>query len=275
MGGTGNLPSFIGYGGHEMNQNLILPQIAVGQHYKTSILLLNMGNMSQMSWMTAQSLKTTGKIYFYGQDGQPLPVSINAASPVSAYAFSLDAAQISNLEVTFPGDDTSGWALIAVDDLPGAASWGMMNGLQMSRGARIMATVFYTYSDGSQASSRVGVIPSMYEMGLFKTSLVAVQSSDNLYCGVAVVNTNAHDASVQLKLEDAEGNVVDTAQLPLSAGHQIAKFTSQLFGTTLPAGAQGYIEIGAADDGIVALGLLVSDGIMTSIPVMHYGPITH
>ncbi len=34
------------------------------------------------------------------------------------------------------------------------------------------------------------------------------------------------------------------------------------------------MEMSTNDDGVVALGLLVSQGIMTSIPVMHYGQIT-
>ncbi len=274
MMGSGNLPSFIGYGGHEMNQNLILPQVAVGQHYDTSIVLLNMANSQQMPWLTPQDLETSGKIYFYRQDGSQLVVSVNGGAPASQYAFSLDASQTSSFELSFAGSDTSGWALIAVDDTPSGSGTGMMNGIQMSRGARIMATVFYDYKDGSQAQSRVGVIPSMYEMGLFKTSLMAVQSGQDLYTGVAIVNTGAGTVSIQITLKDASGNVLTTVQLSLAAGNQIAKFSGELFGDALPAGAQGFMQISANSDGVVALGLLVSQGIMTSIPVMHYGQIT-
>ena len=56
MMGPGNLPSFIGFEGHEMNQNLVLPQVAVGQHYTTSLLLLvgcNGGNGDQSASVAA------------------------------------------------------------------------------------------------------------------------------------------------------------------------------------------------------------------------------
>ena len=274
MMGSGTLPSFIGYGGHEMNQNLVLPQVAVGQHYTTSILLLSMANAQQMNWVTPQNLKTTGKMYFYKQDGSQLSVGVNGGAPASEYAFSLDPSQTASFNLSFAGADTSGWALIAVDNNPTGSSWGMMDGLQMSRGARIMATVFYTYTDGSQAQSRVGVMPSMYEMGLFKTSIMTVQSGQDLYTGVAVVNTSATTVNVQLRLKDVNGNVLATTPLSLAAGNQIAKFSTELFGNALHPGTQGFMEISTNDDGVVALGLLVSQGIMTSIPVMHYGQIT-
>ncbi len=274
MMGPGSLPEFIGYGGHELNQNLVLPQIAVGQHYNTNLQLLNMGNAQQMSWVTLQNLETTGKMFFYRQDGSPLSVSVNGGVPASEYAFSLSPLQSASFDLGFAGADTSGWALIAVDDNPSDPSWGMMNGLQMSRGARVMATAFYAYKDGSQPESRVGVIPSMYEMGMFRTSLIAVQSQPDLYTGVAIVNTSATPVSVQLQLKDLSGNLLATTPLSLAAGNQIAKFTTELFGNALPSGMPGFIEIGTNDEGVVALGLLMSQGIMTSIPVMHYGQIT-
>ncbi len=274
MMGSGNLPSFIGYGGHEMNQNLILPQVAVGQHYTTSIVLLNMANSQQMTWATPQDLKTSGKMYFYKQDGSQFVVSVNGGTPSSAYAFSLDASQTASFDLSSAASDTSGWALIAVDDTASTSGLGMLNGIQMSRGARIMATVFYAYEDGSQPQSRVGVIPSMYEMGLFQTSLMTVQSGQDLYTGVAIVNTSASTANIQLTLKDTSGNVLATVPLSLAAGNQIAKFSGELFGNALPAGAHGFMQISTNSDGVVALGLLVSQGIMTSIPVMHYGQIT-
>ncbi len=274
MMGSGTLPSLIGYGAHEINQNLVLPQIAVGQHYNTSIQLMNMGNAQQMSWVTLQNLKSTGKMFFYRQDGSPLSVAVNGGAPASEYAFSLNPLQSASFDLSFAGTDTSGWALIAVDDNPSVPSWGMMNGLQMSRGARIMATVFYAYRDGSNPESRVGVIPSMYEMGMFKTSLMAVESQQDLYTGIAIVNTSAIPVDVQLQLKDLNGNVLATTPLSLAPGNQIAKFSTELFGNALPSGMPGFMQISTNNDGVVTMGLLMSQGIMTSIPVMHYGQIT-
>jgi hypothetical protein len=274
MGGSGSVGSFIGYEGHEMNQNLVLPQVAVGQHYTTSVVLLNMDNAQLMSWDSPQNLKATGKMHFYGQDGTPLAVSVNGGAAAYEFAFSLDQLQSASYQLSSAGADTSGWALIAVDDAPGGTALGMMDGVQMARGARLMATVFYTYNDNSETGSRVGVIPSMYEMGLFRTSLMAVQSQEDLYTGVAIVNTSAKTVSVQLRLNDVSGNVLATVPLSLPPGNQIAKFSTELFGNALPSGTQGFMEISTNDEGVVALGLLVSHGIMTTIPVMHYGQIT-
>ncbi len=273
MMGPGGIASFIGYEGHEINQNVVLPQVAVGEHYTTRLMLLNMGNTQQMNWVTPQNLKTTGRMYFYREDGTRLQVSVNGAAPASEFAFSLDPSQAAYYTLGSTGADTPGWALITVDDIPGS-TWGMMDGLQMSRGARIMATVFYTYEDGSPTISRVGVMPSMYEMGQFKNLLMAVQARDDVYTGVAIVNTSAVAVNVQLRLRDGSGNVLATTQLSLGAGNQIAKFAAQLFGSAMPSGTQGIMEISTADEGVVALGLLESQGIMTSVPVMHYGQIT-
>ncbi len=274
MGGMGGIGSLTGYQGHELNQNLVLPQVAVGQHYATTIELLNMDNMQQMSWATPQTLTTTGKIYFYKQDGTQFNVSVNGGMPAAEYAFSLAPSQTYSYHLGLSGTDTSGWALVSVDDSPGGISPGMMDGVQMARGARVMATAFYTYSDGSPAESRVGVFPSMYEMGRFKTSLISVQAQQDLYTGVAIVNTGAGMVNVELNLKDLSGNVLASMSLSLAPGHQIAKFSPELFGNALPAGSQGFIQISTNDEGVVALGLLMSQGTMTSIPVMHYGQIT-
>ena len=61
-GGMGNGPgSFTGFENHNMDHDLVLPQVAVGQHYVTNLLLLNMGNSQVMNWVTPQNLITTGK----------------------------------------------------------------------------------------------------------------------------------------------------------------------------------------------------------------------
>ena len=144
----------------------------------------------------------------------------------------------------------------------------------MTRGMRLMADVFYTYSGAGQPTSRVGVIPTMYEMGRFATSLISVQSKDDLYTGVAVVNTNAATVTVTLRLRDSNGNVLATSPLSIGPGNQTARFVHQLFASVLPADFRGSLEVSSSDDGVVIMGLLMSQEIMTSVPMMHYGQIT-
>jgi len=270
-GGSG---TFSGYQGHNMNDDLILPQVVVGQNYTTSLLLLNMGNSQVMNWVPAQNLITSGKVYFYRQDGTGLPVSVNGSAPASEFSFSLDPSKSAYYELSSTGSDTPGWALIDVDEPASGSGWGMMDDRTMTRGMRIMATVFYTYSGAGQPTSRVGVVPSMYEMGKFATSIISVQSNDDLYTGVAVVNTSAVAVTVTLRLKDSNGNVLATSPLSLNPGNQTAKFVHELFSSVLPADFKGFLEVSSSDEGIVTMGLLVSQGIMTSVPMAHYGQIT-
>jgi hypothetical protein len=87
----------------------------------------------------------------------------------------------------------------------------------------------HTYSDSRQPVSRVGVVPSMYEMGKFATSIISAQSNDNLYTGVALVNTNANAVTVTLRLRDSNGNTLATSPLTLNPGSQVAGFITQMF----------------------------------------------
>jgi hypothetical protein len=275
MPGMGNgSGTFAGYEGHNMNNDLILPQVVVGQHYTTNLLLLNMGNSQVMNWVPARNLITSGKVYFYRQDGTHLPVSVNGGAPTSEFSFSLDPSKSAYYELSSTGSDTPGWALIDVDEAAGGSGWGMMDGQTMTRGMRIMADVFYTYTGAGQPTSRVGVVPSMYEMEKFATSIISVQSKDDLYTGVAVVNTSATAVTVTLRLKDSNGTVLATSPLRLNPGNQTARFIHQLFSSILPANFQGYLEVSSSEEGIVTMGLLVSQGIMTSVPMSHYGQVT-
>jgi len=274
MPGMGNgSGAFIGYEGHNMDHDLILPQVAVGQHYTTSLLLLNMGNSQVMNWVPAVNLITAGKVYFYSQDGARLTVSVNGGPPATEFSFSLDPSESAYYDLSSTGADTPGWALIDVDEPAGGSGWGMMDGQTMTRGMRIMADVFYTYSGAGQPASRVGVVPSMYEMGKFATSIISAQSKDDLYTGVAVVNTNEKAVNLTLRLKDRSGNVLATTPLTLNPGSQTARFIHELFPAVLPSNFQGFLEVDSNDEGIVTMGLLVSQGILTSVPMAHYGQI--
>ena len=275
MGPGMSMPTMPGYQGHELAENMVVPQFAVGDHYTTSMVLFNMGNMAQMPWLTPQALQLTGEIYFYRQDGTPLQVSINGASAVSKYPFTLAASSSVSLEMTASGSDAAGWALIKVDD-DGTNSWGMMNGQQMMRANRIMATVDYNYKQGGQLISRAGVIPSIYEMQHYFTSLVPVQVQDGISTGMAIVNTSAQTVTVQLTLSNAGGETIATRQLMLPAGNQIARFIdeAEFFAGMFTGPFHGFVQIDTSSEGVVAMGLLLTGEIMTTITTQHYGPVS-
>jgi len=275
MGPGMYMPTMPGYQGHELVENMVVPQFAVGDHYITSMVLLNMGNMAQMPWLTPQALQLTGEIYFYHPDGTPLRVSINGASSVSTHPFTLAASGSVSLEVTASGGDSAGWALIKVDD-DGTNSWGMMNGQQMMRANRIMATVDYNYKQAGQLISRAGVIPSLYEMQRYFTSLVPVQVQDEIRTGMAIVNTSTQTVTVQLTLSNAGGETIATRQLMLPAGNQIARFIdeAEFFGGMFTGPFHGFVQIDTSSEGVVAMGMLMTGEIMTSITTQHYGPVS-
>jgi hypothetical protein len=275
MGPGATLPTMPGYQGHELAENMVVPQFAVGDHYTTSMVLFNMGNMAQMPWLTPQTLQLTGEIYFYHQDGSPLQVSINGANAVSHYPFTLAASNSVSLEMGASGGDFAGWALIKVND-DGTNAWGMMNGQQMMRANRIMATVDYNFKEGGQLISRAGMIPDVYEMQRYFTSLIPAQMQNGINTGMAIVNTSAQDVTVQLTLKSSSGETIAIRQLPLPAGNQMARFIdeAQLFGGVVKAPFHGFVQIDTSSEGVVAMGMLLTGEIMTSIPTQHHGPFS-
>ena len=270
MGQMGNMGSMRGYNGHELEQNLVLPQLVVGDSYSMTIALVNLGDPDRMGWLTQEQLQTKGKISFYRQDGTRLSVSVNGGAPVTELRFALEPARSAYFELAASGADVSGWALIEIDD-DGGETWGRMDDDAMRRGHRVMATAFYTLKNAGQALSRVGVTPSLYEMNRYFSSLLAARQDADTWTGVAVVNTGATATLVTLRLKDTEGTVLATASLSLGAGSQTARFIHELFGGAVPERFQGTLELSTSGEGVVALGLLVSKGILTSIPTFHYG----
>jgi hypothetical protein len=41
----------------------------------------------------------------------------------------------------------------------------------------------------------------------------------------------------------------------------------------MPANFLGYLKVDSSDEGIVTMGLLVGQGILTSLPTSHYGQV--
>ncbi len=199
-------------------------------------------------------------------------VSVNGSSPVSVYPFTLAASDTVSLEMSSPGIVTAGWALITVND-DGTNPWGMMNGMQMMRANRVMATAYYTFMENGQAVSRAAVTPSIYEMQRFFTSVTPALFHDGIDTGLAIVNTSAQTATFQLTLKDENGQTIATKQLSLPAGNQMAHFIDdpEFFGSAITEPFRGTVQIDTSGEGMVALGLLMAGGVLTSIPTQHHG----
>ncbi|MBI4445257.1 MAG: hypothetical protein HY645_05045 [Acidobacteria bacterium] len=263
-----------GYQQHELDHNLIVPQLAVGDHYQTSLVILNLGNMVRMANVSAQaqSLDAAAVVYFFQQDGTPLLLSVNGAPAASEWAFTLSAGEMGVFELSKSGADVPGWALIEVEEsISGRESWGMMDGHEIVGGDRLSATVFYTLRERGQIRSRVAVLPSLYEMGRFFNSVVPVQFGAELNTGVAIVNSSSRAVSLRLNLRNQKGQLIVSRLLELEAGHQTARFIDELFRGWVPFGFHGFLEVVSPAEGVVTLGLLMSEGVLTSVPTHHHG----
>jgi hypothetical protein len=275
MGGHGNghEEEMLGFGDHHMEHNLILPQIVVGGNSTTSLVLFSLGNREQMPWVEDEGLNTKGTIHFFQQDGSPLMVEINGEGPSSNHSFVLESGHSQALKLTGQGGVSQGWVLIEVDDDDSEnSSWGHMDGHEVMRGERLMATAFYTLRDSqSRVIYQVGVMPAMYERERFFSSIMAAQFGPDINTGVAILNSGSEDATITLRLRDADGKIVATKDIPLEAGHQTARFITDFLEGQVPQDFQGVLEVTTDDEGVVTLGLLMAENIFTSIPVHHHG----
>lgn len=275
-GGFGHGPgsgyeNFPGWRGMELEHNLILPQVAVGEGVTMTLILNNMGGPQRMGWLEPEDYVTTGTIHFFDSSGADLPVRINGQAG-SEFPFSLQPSEVLFLDVT-PNDPglRVGWLLLEVDDSNLENSWGLMDGHPVGRGERVMVTAYYSISDAQGSlASQVSVMPGVFERGLFLNSVVTAQFDNGLRTGVALVNPGDLDVAMELRLTDATGRLVATEQFTLPAGNQRARFVDELF-TEVPNGFRGVLEIRGASQGVVSMGLLQSGSVLTSLPVHHYG----
>ena len=274
--GGGHGPGFrdmTGFAGAPLEHNLVLPQVAVGPDITTSIVLLNWGNSQNMPWLTPQQLRTTGHVLFFDSAGNPLSLRIDNTTNESDHPFTLDAAQMVRLNLTSPDSTTKvGWALIEVDEqITGQSTWGMMGDHPIIRGERLSASAVFSAKQGNQLRSQVGVIPSLFQRSLFLNTVLPASANANGETGLAIVNTGSGSAGINLTLRKPDGSVAAQTQISLAAGNQTARFVRELFGTAVPADFDGYMEVSSDSEGIVTMGIIVTQGVLTAIPTLHMG----
>jgi hypothetical protein len=125
--------------------------------------------------------------------------------------------------------------------------------------------------DQGHLVSEVGVLPALFEQAMFTNTVLPVLNESTTRTGVALVNTSDQTITVNLNLRGPDGASVTHADRTLEPGEQIAEFADELFQGQVPEGFQGSIEVSADGQDVVVLGLLMADGVLTSIPSRHYG----
>ena len=265
--------TYVGHRGHELEHNRILPQIAVGRDISTTLVLSSQANLQRMTWLGGEDAQIRGRVSFFNQDGTPLFVQVNGEEASSEFAFQINPSEMVFLEITSDGQNTPGWSLIAVDDdQETETGWGTRDGHRVFRGERVMATAFYTVTGAQgELTSRVGVVPALYEREHFFTAVLVALFGEKGNTGVAIVNTGSETVPLQARLIDTAGQEVAVNPFSLAAGNQTALFIDQLFPGSVPDGFQGSLEVTTSEEGVVVMGLLMTQGILTSLPTHHFG----
>jgi plastocyanin len=250
-----------GHGGHPIDKNLIFPDVVVGGGVNTQIILLN----------PQPGLDVTGTLYFFNQDGTPLQVVINgqtvSQAPVTLPAGGSDFVDVTGVDANSP-TPTVGWALLDVSG-PGQG--------QDDPRTRVFGSVTFATTDGVNTTGSVGVVVGRYALGANHTIAVPVIVKGNaVNTGVALVNAGADPMTLTFQLKDGQGVVVQQGATitppisPLASGNQVARFVDQLFqGFDFNnKDFRGTLLITTPQEGLVVIGLLTNDSLLTSIPVV-------
>jgi hypothetical protein len=269
----GNLP---GWQGHEIEHNVVLPQVAVGDGVTMTLIFSNLGGPRRMGWFANEEDYTvTGTLRFFAADGSPLAVEINGVTG-SEFPLELEASAVSYLEVSAPAGTElqRGWLLVEVEDVE-QSDWGFRDGHAVVRGERVMVSAYYSiFSPTNELESQVAVRPATFSRGFFTNSLVAAQyrqtPSGPVRTGIAVVNTGSDAAIINLRLIDESGGEVEETVLELAAGAQDARFVDEIF-PSIREGFRGVLELSTTAEGVVSMGLLQTGLVTTSLPSHHWG----
>lgn len=275
-GGHGHDPgNFPGWQGHEIEHNVVLPHVAIGDQVTMTLIFSNLGGPRRMGWFpNEEDYTVTGTLRFFAADGSPLVVEINGVAS-SEFPLELEVSAVSYLEVSAPtGTELQrGWLLVEVEDEEN--DWGFMDGHAVVRGERLMVSAYYSiFGPTGELESQVAVRPATFSRGFFTNSLVAAQyrqtSSGPVRTGIAVVNTGSDAAVVNLRLIDENGEEVQTTALDLAAGAQDARFVDEIF-PSITNNFRGALELSTTADGVVSMGLLQTGLVTTSLPSHHWG----
>jgi hypothetical protein len=241
-----------GFQNIKIDGNLIFPQVAIGGGYQMMVVLMNLSSTA----------RATGTLHLYRSDGQPLEV-LYSGGRSSDIPVQLEAGATVYLPLlALTADLRVGWALFELQ----------------TQHPLLYGSVIYARVDQSLVVSQVGVAGSRYQLGNFMrimapaTMNFTTGSGNAVDTGLAVVNAGAETLHIDMSLVDTSGKTVGTAALDLASGRQSARFISEIFSQYFSGQAtksfQGLLKIETTKEGMVALALLMSGDVMTSVPVV-------
>jgi hypothetical protein len=216
---------------------LAFPQVANGSfgefHFTTSFILLN--NTSNAA---------VGSVCFYQSDGSPLPAWIESGEPTNAYRFSIPPKGNVVVKTDGFGLGQSGYALVTATAPIGGSA------------------VFSQYAADGQLVTEAGVTTST-PMAFFA---LPVDTTGLFNTGMAVLNRgNGRAVTINCRLLDSAGKLVDSRKLSLGADQQSAMFVGgagQLFPNA--AAMRGSLQV-FADAPVTTVALRSSPGTITTL----------
>jgi len=183
------------------------PQLAIGDPYETSIIVLNTGT-------EAKSVQ----LALYDSGGEPLPAMIRNRRS-DRINMELNPFGLARLNARSDGATTAGYAgLFSSSPTEGSA-------------------LFRTIARGD-VISQAGVGIAKPNTNFF----VYIDNKLNALSGYALANPGDRPASINLVLRSAEGITLDRTAAFLEAGQHIAEFGFQRFPDAATAGFEGSIE---------------------------------
>ncbi len=220
----------------KMANTLYFPQVADGEGYRTTFLMVN----------PSAGSSTAVKLEFLGSGGSPLSLPIGGQY-YTGLSLTLGPGAVSSLRTDGNSPFTRvGWARVT-----GAAPVG---------GAALLQLL-----DASQIQSEAAVASSL---AATRFSL-QVDSSGFAASGVALCNPGEATVVVRARLWNEAGRVVGAASFPLWPGGHIARFFTEWFPEGF-AGFEGVLEISASTP-IAAIALRYDNeaaDVFSTIPVI-------
>jgi hypothetical protein len=195
-------------------QGLVFPQMAVGEGWESELTLVAQGAEA-----------SAGEIWFIGQNGIPMAVTVDGGTPVTSVSYSLPSRSSRTYKLTSTGSTRSGWILLGNNN---TSKQGSING-----------TLTYRYRPDGIFRSQVGVLPSQ----AMSLAHLPYDNTNNNKTAIAIAMLQP-GANVEFARYNEEGAFQDSQSIYLGAMNQQALYVNQLFPSS--ADSRGFLTISSS-----------------------------
>lgn len=206
----------------------LLPQLAFGGGWYSALYFTNTGG-----------LPASVQLSFIGDDGK----SLNVGALGTGSTLNLNPGATGFVEAPNIGALVQGYVSIGMPD--GVAGYGI-----------------FRQSVTGQPDQEAVVPLSLAS----NSTSTLIWDETNFVTGVAIVNPNPQDGTVNIVARDSSGQIIGTSSLPLVSGGKTAVVLRNLPGLNALAGQRGSADFTLSSGSIAVLGLRFNGTAFTSIP---------